>query len=181
MKNKKLKEMVLYVADKSKDDPYFGATKLNKILFAADFYAYGIWGKSITGAKYIHRGKGPAPFEIPIVLDKLIAESRAKVEDVNFHGYFQKRVVPLCGSDTSSFSEEELKFVDSIIDQLRKYNATELSEWTHRLIPWLLTEQDEVIPYFTIFVLRHVPVNKSGILWAEKELYRLEKETAHVA
>ena len=60
-RDKKLKELVLYIAQKSEDDPSFGATKLNKILFAADFYFFGQTGRSITGASYVHRGKGPVP------------------------------------------------------------------------------------------------------------------------
>ena len=59
-RDKKLKELVLYIAQKSEDDPSFGATKLNKILFAADFYFFGQTGRSITGASYVHRGKGRA-------------------------------------------------------------------------------------------------------------------------
>ena len=37
----KLKELMLYVADKCSQDPNFGATKLNKILWWANFLAFG--------------------------------------------------------------------------------------------------------------------------------------------
>ena len=55
------KALVLYIADKCSDDPHFGATKFNKILFYADFLSYGLYGQPITGATYFRLPKGPAP------------------------------------------------------------------------------------------------------------------------
>ena len=48
----KLGELIVYIVENSLGDPYFGKTKLNKILFAADFEAYRQRGRSITGADY---------------------------------------------------------------------------------------------------------------------------------
>ena len=36
----KFRELILYVARRSEDDKYFGAVKLNKILYFSDFNAY---------------------------------------------------------------------------------------------------------------------------------------------
>lgn len=52
---------MLYIAKRSLTDPYFGYVKLNKILFYADFVAYGELGKPITGATYIRNLYGPTP------------------------------------------------------------------------------------------------------------------------
>ncbi len=41
---RKLKEFILYVADRCEADPTFGAVKLNKILFYADFLAFASTG-----------------------------------------------------------------------------------------------------------------------------------------
>ena len=56
----KFRELVLYVARKSEADPRFGATKLNKILFYADFWAYSKLGRSISGQKYRRLDQGLA-------------------------------------------------------------------------------------------------------------------------
>ncbi len=48
----KLRELIIHVATLSGMDEPFGATKLNKILFNADFEAYRQWGKSISGQEY---------------------------------------------------------------------------------------------------------------------------------
>ena len=76
----KLKELSLYIAEKSKNDPHFGATKLNKILFAGDFFFYGASGNAITDAEYTHRENGPVPKRMPAILDTLQTEGRAKIE-----------------------------------------------------------------------------------------------------
>ena len=45
----KFKELVLHISQKCADDPSFGAVKLNKILFFADFASSAHYGTPITG------------------------------------------------------------------------------------------------------------------------------------
>ena len=45
----KLRELMLYITQKSEGDPRFGKTKLLKILVEADFTFYARTGRSITG------------------------------------------------------------------------------------------------------------------------------------
>ncbi len=47
----KLVELILYIADKCENDPHFGKTKLNKILFFSDMLYYGFFGNAITGVE----------------------------------------------------------------------------------------------------------------------------------
>ena len=56
----RFKELVLYVCEKCVADPRFGATKLNKILYFADFLAYAESGEPITGMEYRENLNGPA-------------------------------------------------------------------------------------------------------------------------
>jgi len=57
----KLAELIVFFAEESKDDIQFGSVKLNKLLFLADFWAYGHLGQSITGATYVRQDHGPTP------------------------------------------------------------------------------------------------------------------------
>ena len=50
--NKRLRELVLYVSHKCSNDPTFGATKLNKILFYSDFWSFFRFGEPIAGLRY---------------------------------------------------------------------------------------------------------------------------------
>ena len=55
----KVKELILLLSEMSEGDEYFGATKLNKLLFFADFLSYILHGKPISGYVYQARPEGP--------------------------------------------------------------------------------------------------------------------------
>ncbi len=57
----KFRELFLYIAESCAEDPRFGAVKLNKILYYADFEAYRRLGEPITGDTYRKLSEGPAP------------------------------------------------------------------------------------------------------------------------
>src|ERR1039458_8064113 len=89
----KFTELVLYVADQSADDPGFGATKLNKILFFSDFLSYAQRGKSITGAVYQKLPYGPAPRPLVPIQEQLVASGDADLVPADRFGHVQKRLV----------------------------------------------------------------------------------------
>lgn len=170
---KKLDEIIVYIAEQSEKDLKFGATKLNKILFAADFHAFAYRGSSVSGATYIHRNNGPVPKEIVEAKNRLVEEGKITEDIVEYWGYQQKRILPKVEPDLSVFSKDEISIVKEWIDKFKNYNATELSEWTHKLVPWLITKNEEEIPYSAVFVLLDLPVEADGIDWAENELSEL--------
>jgi len=176
--SKKLEELILHIAEVCKDDPEFGATKLNKILFISDFVAYSVYGKPITEVTYFHLQNGPAPKEMIGVQEELIAKKEARIEERQYFGRTQKRLKPLRGPDTSMFLEEELSLVKDVINSMKGVTGSQLSDWTHKLVPWILTEQKEEIPYYTTYTMYDVPVRRDGIIWAQKELQRL-RESGH--
>ncbi|MBM4416381.1 MAG: DUF4065 domain-containing protein [Chloroflexi bacterium] len=63
----RFKEVLLYIAQSSENDPRFGATKLNKILYFSDFKAFATLGDFITGATYQRLDRGPAPHELRLL------------------------------------------------------------------------------------------------------------------
>lgn len=169
----KLEELVIYVSEKSRDDAKFGMTKLNKILFTADFNYYGLKGKSISGATYIHLPKEPVPRGLQNIILSLQAQGRITLEEKIYFGYPQKRINPIMGPDMSAFNEDEIELIDEIIDDCKPLNATDLSDWTHELNPWIYTEDYEEIPYYSVFVIKDLPVEKAGVKWAQQELNEL--------
>ena len=58
---RRFRELLLYICEKSATDPKFGATKLNKILYFSDFLAFARYGKPITGFEYQRERNGPVP------------------------------------------------------------------------------------------------------------------------
>ena len=153
----KMKELILYVAERSSDDAYFGATKLNKILFYSDFYAYGYFGESITGQTYFRLDHGPAPRRLLPIQDEMIRTGEIVLQSVERYTFRQKRVVPLRPANLELFSPEELELVQEVMELLRDKSALEASELSHTFLGWELVGDREDIPYSTIFLSREAP------------------------
>ena len=57
----RFRELIVYISQRSAEDPHFGAVKLNKILYHSDFRAYERFGVPLTGVCYFRLKAGPAP------------------------------------------------------------------------------------------------------------------------
>jgi hypothetical protein len=148
----KFRELLLYMAYRSVDDPSFGATKLNRLLWVADFLSYGKLGQPITGVQYVKRQYGPAPRRLPAIRDDMVAKQELAVAVREVHGLTQKRPVPLREPNLSCFTPQEVALIEFVIESLRRANATEVSEWSHGLCGWAIAEDDATIPYETVFL-----------------------------
>jgi hypothetical protein len=149
----KLKELILYVAKRSQDDIFYGATKLNKILFFSDFLAFKKLGRAITGQPYRKLEFGPAPVRLPEIREELIRNGDAAAQDTVIAGNLQHRLVHLRDPKLAEFSGEEIAVVDEIIDLLRSKTATEVSEFSHRFVGWQIAREGQVIPYETVYIV----------------------------
>lgn len=150
----KLKGLILYVADRSRDDPHFGATKLNKILYYTDFRAYRELGHSITGADYQKLPEGPAPGELMRARQQLLNEGRITIEHHPVFNYIQQRIVPVerIQDPASLFSPDELAIVDEVLLGLGGKTGTEVSEMSHAEAGWKLVDYYQSIPYETAWL-----------------------------
>lgn len=148
----KFRELVLYVADKMQDAPWYGATVLNKVLFFADFYHYADYGKPITGAVYHRLDFGPAPKRLLPVRDELIASGRAVMRERSIGARQQQRLEAVAKPDLARFSAVEIKTVDEVIELLRGHTASTVSEVSHLMNGWKLAAHKETIPYETVFL-----------------------------
>jgi Protein of unknown function (DUF4065) len=144
---KKFAELVVYIAHKSKDDPRFGAVKLNKILYYSDFYAYRLNGCSITGAEYQHLAEGPAPTALLPIRKKLITSKRIKMVQEPYYNGVQHRINVVIPPNESIFDSGELIIVDEIVKWLWNYSGRDVTEVSHKETGWLLTEEGQTIPY----------------------------------
>lgn len=147
----RLKELILYIAHKSKDDPRFGATKLNKILYYADFAAYRSLGNSITRADYQNLSEGPAPKQLIPCRTELLKAGDAVIEPRQYYDGVQQRLIPKRDPIQKMFSEEELAIVNQVIEGLWNKNGNEVNLKSHMELGWILTERGETIPYASAF------------------------------
>ncbi|MGO9776018.1 MAG: Panacea domain-containing protein [Terracidiphilus sp.] len=169
---RKLTELILYISKLCSNDPNFGSTKLNKILYFSDFLAYGKLGKAITGVAYQHLEKGPAPKMLLPVRTRMIERGDLRLDPhMTAFGYEQKRPIPLRDADLDLFEVKELNLVNDIMAALSRANATEASNISHREVGWKTTKMRETIPYASIFLsdepLSHAEVSFGQAKWAE--------------
>lgn len=166
----RLRELILYVAAECETDQKFGATKLNKILWWADFLAYAQRGKPITGVEYMRLGNGPAPRRLMIVREAMQRDRDIIVRQVATHGgRVQHRVVPLRSADLTQFSAEEIDLVQHVIQALWRRTAKGVSTLSHGKA-WEVAEDHGPIPYEAVF-LSDAKINRYDIA-RTKELAR---------
>ncbi len=149
----KFRELMLFVALQMEDDPAFGATVLNKVLFFSDFFAYRFLGMPITGASYQKLDYGPAPRRLLPEQAQLFADERAMIVERTRGGQRQKRLVALDKPDLDLFTGPEIDLVNQVITLLRGQGAVRVSRVSHRSsVGWLAAELHEDIPYGTVFL-----------------------------
>ena len=116
-----------------KAQPGLGSVQLRKALIIADATHYALFGKSLTGAKYIKFPYGPVPdFNAFNLLNKMyyeegIIEIIEEAEGpATKNSYFALR-----DPDLNIFTEEEDKIIKFAADVALKYSASKLSDMTH--------------------------------------------------
>jgi uncharacterized phage-associated protein len=146
----RFKDIVLYVTGQLADDPTYGSTKLNKILYFADTEAYKRLGEPITGANYQRNHHGPTAIEYPPMITELQREQFISVSREKIVDHEQDRVVSTHEvlPNMEQFSPQERAIIDEVIEEFRGYSNTEASDESHkRSAGWLARKQGEQIPY----------------------------------
>lgn len=146
-----LPELILYISQKCSDDPTFGATKLNKILFYSDFFSYFRFGRPIVGLEYHRLPKGPAPKRLPFVRDQMLSNRDIAIQKVPFFDKEQHRCVPLREPDLTKFTGRDIALIDEVIKSLWGKTAKEVSDESHQRA-WRIAKDREPIPYQAIFI-----------------------------
>ena len=148
----KLKELIVYIATLSDRDDSFGATKLNKLLFRADFTAYARWGKPVTGVEYFALENGPAPRPMKKLLRLMQEQGEIAIREKDYFGLDQYRVIPLRSPDLDKLSKEEIHLLFMLIQHYWGQSGTSMSNESHEFVGWSLAKLEETIPYSVALV-----------------------------
>lgn len=144
---RKFSELMLYVAARLQDDAAGGATKLNKVLFFADFAHVRRTGQPISGAEYQKLEHGPAARRLLPVRQQLIDSGAAGIREEEFLGYRQHRLVPKRAADVSVFAADEIETIDRVLADLEGLSARQVSDLSHEEAGWRLVDFGDTIPY----------------------------------
>jgi hypothetical protein len=144
--DERLRELILYISEKCCDDPSFGATKLNKILFFSDFISYFETGKPITGAAYMKLPQGPAPKRLVPIRENMKKQGEIAVSEIQCGPYTKNQIIPNRRAKLSQFNAEEIANVERVIKALWGHTASAVSKISHQRA-WRIAEDNKLIPY----------------------------------
>jgi putative zinc finger/helix-turn-helix YgiT family protein len=139
---RKLGEMMVYFAEQ----PRMWRTKLNKLLFYADFLHAKRSGAPISGARYVRMQFGPVPADFYTLQAMLVDgasldEIAAEEGDCTGSVFIARRP-----ADRSRFSECELETLDYVAHYFADWSASRIAVYSHQEPGWLETKDRETIP-----------------------------------
>lgn len=146
----KFKRLVHYIVWKVGKHDWFGATKLNKVLWFVDARAYALTGQSITGETYTRGEFGPVPRHIMPVRSEL---ARDRVIKETKEGKLT-RIVALKPAQRTWFTTDELQTIDWWAEHIAKdHTAGSISEQSHDYA-WEIAKEGEELPLYAYRVAR---------------------------
>ncbi len=127
----RLKNILLFFISKG-NGVFF--TKMNKLLFYADFMAYRVTGKSVSGLAYKAIAHGP----VPVRWDRIYSFfDEIDQEIVQFSdGREGTKLVSKLSPDMAEFSDDELKILEYVSQRFKNESPTQISEISHHEEAW---------------------------------------------
>lgn len=147
----KMAAMVLYLANRTAD---LYKTKLNKLLFYADFVNYHLHGSSISGSRYVHLPYGPVPDAYEETLETL---SHYGVIDL-VRQNSAELIKSGDGQVGDPLTDVERSTMDWVLERYGDCSATQLTEISHREMAYKNTRSGEEIAYEYAKFLAKLPV-----------------------
>lgn len=150
----KFREMLVYLAARSKDDPRCGDKKLNKLLYFADITAYRRRGNAIAGAPYQHQPHGPIATPLVPARRQLEGENRVRVSTRPYFTRSQTCTEAIQPADTTVFEADEIAIMDEVIAKYWEFDAKAMEDEAHKEPAWRMTKDGESISYRSTLIGR---------------------------
>jgi hypothetical protein len=128
----RMRAAILYISEKCADMPRFGVTKLNKIIWTADFDAYADRLVPVTGRPYQREAQGPIAVDMKPLLREMERDDMISYKITRFDsGKEEKRPVAKVKADLSHFTADDMKYIDAAIEKQRPNTARRASVLSH--------------------------------------------------
>lgn len=147
----KFKEVLLYILGKVGAKPNVGETVLYKLLYFIDFNFYEKYEEQIIGATYIKNKYGPTPVEFKKIVDEMTRASDLVRVESKYFKYPQRKYVPNRNADLQLLNAKEIKHIDSVLNEFSDMSATEISDYSHKDVPWIAAKEGKPIDYEAVF------------------------------
>ncbi len=169
LKVEKFKNILLYILERCAGKPNVGETVLYKLLYFSDFNYYELYEEHLSGAQYKKLPFGPVPQKLDLIINDMIDNKLLQRLKFDYHGYPQTRYIPLRKPDLTQLKASEKEIIDRVIDQYSDWSAAAISDFSHKDMPWLASEDGETIDYELVFY-REVPYSVRNYGENEDEL-----------
>lgn len=147
----KFKNFLHYIISKTNNHCNVGKTVLFKILYFTDFNYYELFEEKLSGETYLKYPYGPAPCDFDVAILALKKEGSIKEIESNYGTYRQIKYSSNSEPDTSKFSKDDLEFIDKSVSTYSKFNATKISDYSHKDTPYVIAEDFKELDYELVF------------------------------
>lgn len=133
-------------------------TKMNKLLFYADFFHYSKTGYSISGVTYMAITRGPVPKNYGSIYDRLSEAGYVDIEEVEFGDYGGEKFLNHDGEpDLEIFSATERQAIETVEKKLGHLKTSDIVNISHDESAWLQNiDKNGRISYDYSFTLQHI-------------------------
>ena len=152
----RVRQLILFIAERCQADPNFGMTKLVKVLYRADFESFAKYGESITGTQYKKFPYGPVSRAAFDIRDEMKERGEIAIAKEGYSPYLRDRVIPFQEADLEGFSGRDIALVDGVIQMFHGLTATDVSDFSHDNA-WKATADYDMIPYEAALLSDHPP------------------------
>lgn len=148
----KFREVFLYILNKVGSKPNIGETVLYKLLYFMDFNFYEKYEEQLIGATYIKNRYGPTPTEFKKLVDEMIENEQVTKVKGQYFKFPQTKYLPLQPPDLSNLKANELQVIEDVLNsKLSDMTATQISEYSHKDVPWLSADDGKSLEYESVF------------------------------
>lgn len=148
----KLKQLILYVAERMQGAESFGSTKLNKVLYRADMSCYRELGRRMTSFRFQKNSHGPTLRAFVPITQEMMVEGLLRWEPRPVGAHTEQRPVALQAADLGSIQAEERERIDREIERAWSLTGRQMSEEEHRTAAWFALRTGETISPELCFV-----------------------------
>lgn len=147
----KFKQVFLYVLKKVGTKPNVGQTVLYKLLYFIDFDYYELFETQLMGLEYMKNKYGPTPTSFQTLVEEM--ENNGEIKEVKTERFSHDMIkyLPLIEPDLSVLSARELDHINKTLGKYSDKSANELSDFSHKDIPWIAAEYKKPIEYEAVF------------------------------
>jgi len=149
----KFRQILLYILKKVGGKPNVGMTVLYKLLYFIDFDYYEKYEDQLMGLVYLKNHHGPTP----LLFESLISDmtKKGEVESIksSFYQYPQTKYLinPEVEPNLSILNGQEQEHIEWELQRLSDLTANQLSDLSHKDVPWITTDDGKVLNYESVF------------------------------